>query len=240
MSLILKISLAVGLIGGAAGNALAQEQARPRDRVAELRCALAGICDNEENGGENSVETIRGFDREDDVGIPRGAAPRVAPVRPATVRPVAVRAVSPARRRPVANAVPRRAAAALRHAPVPARCGTAGSRRADLELVFDSGSAALTETAQQDVRSLAQTVRTTRGLDGMRVCIEGHTDNVGGRAYNMDLSRRRAQAVVAYLGELGLAPGRLDARGFGYDHPRYNPASEPGNRRVEVVVEARR
>ncbi len=51
------------------------------------------------------------------------------------------------------------------------------------------------------------------------VLIEGHTDNVGSRAYNIDLSRRRAKAVEDYLIVKGIAKERLRSDGFGFDRP---------------------
>src|SRR5262249_39670604 len=49
-----------------------------------------------------------------------------------------------------------------------------------------------------------------------RVRIEGHTDEVGGREFNLALSVRRAQAVKRYLVEQGQVPAvRLETRGYG-------------------------
>jgi OmpA-OmpF porin, OOP family len=51
------------------------------------------------------------------------------------------------------------------------------------------------------------------------VLIEGHTDNIGSRPYNIDLSRRRAKAVENYLTQKGIAAKRLRSDGFGFDRP---------------------
>ena len=56
-------------------------------------------------------------------------------------------------------------------------------------------------------------------LAPMRFAIEGHTDAVGNREFNRDLSQRRAQSVVDYLVTQGVEAQRLDARGFGFDKP---------------------
>jgi outer membrane protein OmpA-like peptidoglycan-associated protein len=73
-----------------------------------------------------------------------------------------------------------------------------------------------------------------------RVRVEGHTDNVGGGAYNKDLSERRARSVVRYLIERGkVAPGRLEAAGFGFERPVASNATATGrakNRRVEFTI----
>ena len=73
-------------------------------------------------------------------------------------------------------------------------------------------------------------------LANMKFAIEGHTDAQGGRDYNVDLSRRRAQAVADYLVTLGVSPDRLEVRGFGYDRPlQGRSAASQDNRRVEAV-----
>ena len=67
--------------------------------------------------------------------------------------------------------------------------------------------------------------------------IEGHTDSIGGRDYNLDLSRRRAQAVVEYLTSLGVDASRLQVRGYGFDRPLDGrSAASVENRRVEAVL----
>jgi OOP family OmpA-OmpF porin len=70
-----------------------------------------------------------------------------------------------------------------------------------------------------------------------RIAIEGHTSGEGTDAYNLRLSERRAQAVVADLVRRGLAAGRLAAAGLGESRPIASNADENGramNRRVEV------
>lgn len=68
--------------------------------------------------------------------------------------------------------------------------------------------------------------------------LEGHTDKVGGAAYNQRLSEQRAAAVVAYLVAQGVDAKRLDSVGLGMDKPVASNDSEAGraqNRRVEIV-----
>jgi outer membrane protein OmpA-like peptidoglycan-associated protein len=69
--------------------------------------------------------------------------------------------------------------------------------------------------------------------------IEGHTDNVGGDAYNQDLSTRRAAAVQgALVREFAIAPVRLTSAGFGAHRPvetNDTIAGRARNRRVELV-----
>jgi len=70
--------------------------------------------------------------------------------------------------------------------------------------------------------------------------IEGHTDNVGGKAYNDRLSQRRAESVRKYLIEkFGIAPARLTAKGYGSSKPVADNATAEGrqkNRRIEASI----
>ncbi len=70
--------------------------------------------------------------------------------------------------------------------------------------------------------------------------IRGHTDSRGSDVHNLDLSTRRAKAVMAYLVGAGIAESRLDAIGFGETKPLDPSESEAAyetNRRVEFFVE---
>ncbi len=71
--------------------------------------------------------------------------------------------------------------------------------------------------------------------------IEGHTDNVGSYNHNMDLSQRRAEAVVNYLVEqYGIERSRLSAKGYGFTRPIADNATDEGkqkNRRIEAVID---
>jgi outer membrane protein OmpA-like peptidoglycan-associated protein len=72
-----------------------------------------------------------------------------------------------------------------------------------------------------------------------KVTIEGHTDDKGKVDHNKDLSKRRAEAVKAYLVKKGIDAGRLDTAGFGPDKPIADNKTELGrakNRRVEFVI----
>ncbi len=71
----------------------------------------------------------------------------------------------------------------------------------------------------------------------MSVELQGHTDNVGTEAYNMDLSMRRSNSVAAYLVERGIARNRLATTGFGFKSPVALNGTTFGrslNRRVEL------
>ena len=69
--------------------------------------------------------------------------------------------------------------------------------------------------------------------------IEGHTDNVGGAPFNLQLSRQRAEAVKWWLvNRAGVGEARLTTVGYGQDRPVADNSTEVGraqNRRVELV-----
>jgi outer membrane protein OmpA-like peptidoglycan-associated protein len=71
--------------------------------------------------------------------------------------------------------------------------------------------------------------------------VEGHTDNIGGDDYNMDLSQRRAEAVKqALVTHYHIVAGRLTPQGFGATRPKESNDTLAGrarNRRVELVRE---
>jgi outer membrane protein OmpA-like peptidoglycan-associated protein len=73
---------------------------------------------------------------------------------------------------------------------------------------------------------------------GAKVEVQGHTDGVGGDAYNMTLSDARAHSVVAWLTQHGIAADRLTAKGYGKTMPVADNDTDEGrakNRRVELA-----
>ncbi|MGH8682353.1 MAG: outer membrane protein OmpA, partial [Burkholderiales bacterium] len=67
----------------------------------------------------------------------------------------------------------------------------------------------------------------------------GHTDSVGGDAYNQALSVRRAEAVKAYLVSKGIEPNRIYTEGKGKTQPIASNSTDAGrakNRRTEIEV----
>ncbi|HEX7841635.1 MAG TPA: OmpA family protein [Kofleriaceae bacterium] len=69
--------------------------------------------------------------------------------------------------------------------------------------------------------------------------IQGHTDERGDDAYNLDLSDRRAKSVMRYLVEKGVDQKRLTAQGYGETQPldrRHNEAAWAKNRRVAFLI----
>jgi outer membrane protein OmpA-like peptidoglycan-associated protein len=69
--------------------------------------------------------------------------------------------------------------------------------------------------------------------------IEGHTDNRGDAAMNLDLSKRRAASVRTWLVEHGIESGRLESEGYGLTRPIQTNDTDEGraaNRRVEFKI----
>lgn len=82
-------------------------------------------------------------------------------------------------------------------------------------------------------------LRMLKSSSTMRVEIGGHTDNNGSDAYNLDLSKRRAQAVRTMLVKNGADANRITAVGYGKTKPLAPNDSRQGrslNRRTEFVI----
>jgi outer membrane protein OmpA-like peptidoglycan-associated protein len=78
-----------------------------------------------------------------------------------------------------------------------------------------------------------------RACSGLKIEIQGHTDNQGRRRNNVSLSAKRAETVKQYLVEQGLSPDLLTAVGFGPDRPAASNRTNAGrtkNRRIEFRV----
>ena len=102
---------------------------------------------------------------------------------------------------------------------------------------FDTGKSSIRPESKRVVDEIAAVLKSHGELKRIRV--EGHTDNVGGQAYNLDLSERRAKAVVEALAARGVARERLSAAGFGFAKPIASNATAFGrakNRRVEFTI----
>jgi len=194
---------------------------------AALAWLAAGPVAAQEPKPQFSVEDLqRDFSKPQDettVGKTRGfslAAPAATPTSPAAPK-------AAPRPRPGGQvaSVPRPAAAA---APTPAPAGR------DLMITFANASSTLTPQARANAKVFAQAANSPQ-LQSARFAIDGHTNAVGGRDYNLDLSKARAESLVTYLASLGVDRSRIEVNGYGFDRPLNvrNPRS-PENRRVEA------
>ncbi|MCZ6680194.1 MAG: OmpA family protein [Candidatus Poribacteria bacterium] len=88
--------------------------------------------------------------------------------------------------------------------------------------------------------TLEKAARTVAAYPEAQVIIEGHTDDIGDASYNLELSRKRASAVMTYLvNEFGVHPSRLSAIGYGEERPiapNDTQTNRQKNRRVEIVL----
>jgi outer membrane protein OmpA-like peptidoglycan-associated protein len=104
-----------------------------------------------------------------------------------------------------------------------------------LYINFDTGKATIRPESRPIVEQVASLLKQNTGL---RLSIEGHTDNVGTPASNKLLSEQRAKAVLDGVVAAGVPAARLSALGWGQERPIADNRSEEGrakNRRVEIV-----
>ena len=106
----------------------------------------------------------------------------------------------------------------------------------DLEIQFDYNSADISRNSVNAVQELGKALSDAT-LKGSTFVVAGHTDAMGGEAYNQDLSERRADTIKKYLNEkYGIAGSNLVAVGYGKTKPKdANAPMDPANRRVQVV-----
>jgi outer membrane protein OmpA-like peptidoglycan-associated protein len=104
-------------------------------------------------------------------------------------------------------------------------------------IYFDTDKAVLKPESRPTLEQIAKLLT---GQPQLNVFIVGHTDNQGAYEYNLDLSRRRAEAIAAELVKsFRIAQPRLRTAGLGFLAPVGSNASEAGralNRRVELVA----
>lgn len=101
---------------------------------------------------------------------------------------------------------------------------------------FDYDSARIQPRSEPVIKEIADIMNQDKSI---RFIVEGHTDSDGGAAYNLKLSQRRAESVIADLvHRYHIAAARLRAKGYGLARPVASNATEAGkalNRRVELV-----
>jgi outer membrane protein OmpA-like peptidoglycan-associated protein len=103
-------------------------------------------------------------------------------------------------------------------------------------IFFDVNSYQLKKESFAELDNIVQLLSENPGL---KISINGHTDNTGNPAENLKLSNNRAKAVVEYITKKGIDAGRLSYKGFGESEPVANNSTEEGkakNRRTEMKV----
>ncbi|MCX7284967.1 MAG: OmpA family protein [Novosphingobium sp.] len=107
--------------------------------------------------------------------------------------------------------------------------------RSTLSINFASGSSAIAASSRTQAQMLLSALKSP-ATAANRFIVAGHTDSVGGREYNLELSKRRAEALVEFLVSNGVDRSRLQPEGYGFDKPVPGlSAGAAANRRVEIV-----
>jgi outer membrane protein OmpA-like peptidoglycan-associated protein len=112
----------------------------------------------------------------------------------------------------------------------------AGAQLVLQDVIFETGKATLRPGATARMQPL---VAYLNGAPSVRVRIDGHTDSVGGEAYNQRLSESRAAAVRSALVAAGVDAARIETVGHGETKPVATNATAAGrqaNRRVELTM----
>lgn len=102
-------------------------------------------------------------------------------------------------------------------------------------IYFDYDSVSVKPEFQSLIESHARLVRADKSK---KMQIEGHTDERGGREYNLALGQRRAEAVRKILELLGVADTQIEAVSFGKEKPAAEGSDEASlakNRRAEIT-----
>jgi OmpA-OmpF porin, OOP family len=110
----------------------------------------------------------------------------------------------------------------------------AALQKAFENLLFESNKDVIVSSSFHSLDGLAKVMINNPHA---KLHLAGHTDNVGDDAANLDLSKRRAESVKAYLGRKGVSPDRITTEGFGETQPKASNDTEEGrkmNRRVEM------
>ncbi|HEY6007808.1 MAG TPA: OmpA family protein, partial [Geobacteraceae bacterium] len=107
-----------------------------------------------------------------------------------------------------------------------------------LAIEFKTGKADIQPKYHGEIGKVAEFMKKYPEANGV---IEGHTDNVGGKDYNLKLSDRRAESVRNYLVEkYGIDANRLSSKGYGFSKPIASNATAEGrqkNRRIQATFD---
>lgn len=104
-----------------------------------------------------------------------------------------------------------------------------------LYINFETGKSIITSESQLLVDQLVDLMNSN---DGLKISVEGHTDNVGTPELNKTLSLNRSKAVINAMIAKGINISRLSNLGWGQEKPIADNRTEEGrakNRRVEIV-----
>lgn len=103
-------------------------------------------------------------------------------------------------------------------------------------LYFDTGKSSLKPESKDQLENLAKIMK---AYPDVKIKLGGYTDNTGDAAANKRLSSERAMSAMKELTRLGVPASRLEAEGYGSEHPVASNETEEGqaqNRRIDVRV----
>jgi len=103
-------------------------------------------------------------------------------------------------------------------------------------LLFDTNSATLQPSSEEQLQNIANILK---AYPNVHIRIGGYTDNQGDAAANLKLSQARADNAMHGIIALGVDSSRMDAVGYGEDHPVADNSTEAGrsqNRRISMRV----
>jgi len=116
-----------------------------------------------------------------------------------------------------------------------AAANKAGPANVSRIVYFDYDSYVIKPEFQSLIEAHARFLKTN---GGRHIVIEGHTDERGGREYNLALGQRRSEAVRRALGLLGVTDGQVESVSFGKEKPAAAGSDEAAwaqNRRAEIA-----
>lgn len=153
------------------------------------------------------------------------------------VMPMTIQAPAPPEPKPIPKPEPKKVAKPkLPQEPVPMP-GPAEITQCILirDITFDLDSATINNRMTP---LLDRAVELLKKYDG-KIELNGHTCSLGTKHYNMDLGRRRADAVKHYLISKGIPQNRISTQSFGEENPKFTNMTDSGrslNRRVEILL----
>jgi outer membrane protein OmpA-like peptidoglycan-associated protein len=184
-----------------------------------------------------------------------GCAPKSPPPRPVSPPPAAVNP-APFSDRELADELARQGVGVPKDAPTPVPLQPGDELPTEIRqtprgvvvtfrnVLFAFDSADLTAQARREIERMAFVLNHPQAV-ARQIALEGHADAIGTDAYNLELSRRRADAVAQELVARGVRRDRVTVEAFGKRRPiapntlpdgKDNPAGRSLNRRVEAVV----
>ena len=115
-----------------------------------------------------------------------------------------------------------------------------------INVTFDETSGVYFDTEEYSIEgesedALQRLANIFQEYPDTEILIEGHTDSTGSDAYNLTLSKNRAQAVTNFLERNGIADERIETKWYGESQPKYDNSTVEGrakNRRVEIAIVA--